>query len=61
MKNFSIQRFGVLLRYDIVQNLRSYVFMMLGLFLAHFFAQLSVYYFSLKGGRSFLREKSIAC
>lgn len=49
MKNFSIQRFGVLLRYDIVQNLRSYVFLMLGLFLAHFFAQLSVYYFSLKG------------
>lgn len=32
MKNFSIQRFGVLLRYDIVQNLRSYVFLMLGLF-----------------------------
>ena len=46
MKNFSIQRFGVLLRYDIVQNLRSYVFLMLGLFLAHFFAQLPSLYSS---------------
>ncbi len=57
MKDFSIQRFGALLRYDFVQNMRAYISMMLGLFLAHFFAQLSVYYFSLNGWTMLLPAK----
>ncbi len=49
MNNFDIRRFGTLLRNDFVSNARSYLALSAGIFLAHFFAQLGIFYFSLKG------------